>query len=83
LLSLPDILNTPLQAGNNGLNLAALHLAAYMQADHAFWFRLCGGDKDTFRWAFRALDLPFAVSPMWAVPVGQRNGYENARFCGQ
>ncbi|KAJ9094901.1 hypothetical protein QFC19_007757 [Naganishia cerealis] len=70
------------KAGNDGLNLAALHLAAYMQADHDFWFRMCGGDKDTFRWAFRALDLPFAVSPMWAVPLGQRNGFENGRFCG-
>ncbi|KAJ9122426.1 hypothetical protein QFC22_001851 [Naganishia vaughanmartiniae] len=70
------------KAGNDGLNLAALHLAAYMQADHDFWFHMCGGDKDTFRWAFRALDIPFAVSPMWAVPLGQRNGYDNGRFCG-
>lgn len=54
-----------------------------MQSDHDFWFRMCGGDKDTFRWAFRALDIPFATSPMWAVPLGQRNPFEGERFCGQ
>ncbi|KAJ9103730.1 hypothetical protein QFC21_002190 [Naganishia friedmannii] len=71
------------KAGNDGLNLAALHLAAYMQSENDFWFHMCGGDKDTFRWAFRALDIPFAVSPMWAVPLGHRNWFENGgRFCG-
>lgn len=30
------------QAGSNGLNMAALHLAAYMQHEKDFWFRLCG-----------------------------------------
>lgn len=34
--------------GNDGLNLAALHLANAMQTDHEFWFKLSGGDKDTF-----------------------------------
>lgn len=36
------------KAGNDGLNAAALHLAAYMQEDLDFWFHMCGGDKDTF-----------------------------------
>lgn len=34
--------------GNNGLNVAALHVAAHMQEEHEFYFRLSEGDKDTF-----------------------------------
>lgn len=34
--------------GNNGMNLAALHIAMHMQLDHDFYFSLSGGDKDTF-----------------------------------
>lgn len=30
------------------MNLAALHVAAHMQAEHEFYFGLSGGDKDTF-----------------------------------
>lgn len=36
------------KTGNNGLNLAALHVAAHMQEDNDFWFQLSEGDKDTF-----------------------------------
>lgn len=36
------------KSGNNGLNLAALHVAAHMQLEHQFYFRLSEGDKDTF-----------------------------------
>ena len=31
-----------------GLNLVALEIARAMQEDEEFWFRLSGGDKDTF-----------------------------------
>ena len=31
-----------------GMNLAALFAAEAMNANHEFWFRLSGGDKDTF-----------------------------------
>jgi hypothetical protein len=36
------------KSGNDGLNLAALHVAAHMQLEHQFYFRLSEGDKDTF-----------------------------------
>ncbi|OCF31451.1 hypothetical protein I316_06853 [Kwoniella heveanensis BCC8398] len=70
------------KAGNNGLNLAALVIASGMMEDREFWFHMCGGDKDTFRWAFRALDIEFAVSPRWMSALGIKNAYENGRFCG-
>ncbi|WVR04936.1 hypothetical protein IAU60_001948 [Kwoniella sp. DSM 27419] len=43
---------------------------------------MCGGDKDTFRWAFRALDIDFGVSPRWMSALGMHNSFENNRFCG-
>ncbi|WVQ98408.1 hypothetical protein IAU59_005531 [Kwoniella sp. CBS 9459] len=70
------------KAGNNGLNLAALVIASGMMEDREFWFHMCGGDKDTFRWAFRALGLDFAVSPRWMSALGIKNAYESGRFCG-
>lgn len=36
------------KTGNHGLNLAALHIAAHMQVEHPFYFKLSDGDKDTF-----------------------------------
>lgn len=36
------------KTGNSGLNLAALHIAAHMQLEHPFYFKLSDGDKDTF-----------------------------------
>ncbi|KAL7412809.1 mannosyltransferase putative-domain-containing protein [Mrakia frigida] len=68
--------------GNQGLNLAALHIAAIMQQDYRFWFSLSGGDKDTFRYAFHILDIPFAASPTWLSSMGSLNPFENNRFCG-
>ncbi|WWD15658.1 hypothetical protein CI109_100080 [Kwoniella shandongensis] len=70
------------KAGNNGLNFAALVIAAGMMNDREFWFHMCGGDKDTFRWAFRALGLDFGVSPRWMSTVGIKNSYDGGRFCG-
>jgi len=72
------------KTGNDGLNLAALYIAAYMQEkDHQdFYFKMCGGDKDTYRWAFRILDIPFTVSPRWATTLGSLNEEDNNRFCG-
>lgn len=68
------------KAGNNGLNTAALWLAAGMSFHHDFWFKLSGGDKDTFRWAFRALDIPYAAAPRWMSALGIMDG---DKFCGQ
>jgi len=36
------------KSGNDGLNLAALHVTMHMQLEHEFYFSLSGGDKDTF-----------------------------------
>lgn len=69
--------------GNAGLNLAALWIAAGMLHNNDFWFKMCGGDKDTFRWAFRALDIPYATSPRWLSALGILNKFDNDRFCGQ
>lgn len=68
------------KGGNGGLNLAALWLATGMMADDSFWFKLCGGDKDTFRWAFRALDIPYARSPRWLSALGYLQ--DSGAFCG-
>jgi alpha 1,2-mannosyltransferase len=70
------------KAGNSGLNLAALHLAAGMLDDHNrdFWLRISGGDKDTFRWGFRILDIPYAASPQFLTAVGFLES--NNAFCG-
>ena len=71
------------KAGNGGMNYAALLIAAGMQAEREFWFHMCGGDKDTFRWAFEALGIEFAESPRWMSALGSPNVYDNGRFCGQ
>jgi len=68
--------------GNDGRNLAALHIAAHMQANHDFYFALSGGDKDTFRYAFWVLGLPYATSPRWLSSLGFYNIYNDGRFCG-
>jgi len=70
------------KTGNNGLNLAALHVAAHMQLEHQFYFRLSEGDKDTFRYAFWALGIPYSVSPRWISSVGFNAPWDNDRFCG-
>lgn len=69
------------KAGNDGLNLAALHVAAGMMDEDSrdFWFKLAGGDKDTFRWAFRILDIPYVAAPRWMSALGFSDG---EKFCG-
>ncbi len=71
------------KAGNGGLNLAALLIAAGMQGEREFWFRMSGGDKDTFRWGFRALGLEWGEPPRWLSALGFLNSYDGGRFCGQ
>ncbi|KAF8307448.1 hypothetical protein DL93DRAFT_2087974 [Clavulina sp. PMI_390] len=70
------------KSGNDGLNLAALHVAMHMQLEHPFYFSLSGGDKDTFRYGFWALQLPYSVSPRWLSELGFRSPFDNNRFCG-
>ena len=71
------------KGGNNGLNLAALWIVVHMLEEREFWFKMCGGDKDAFRWAWRMLNLEFGVSPRWMGMVGFENAFQDRRFCGQ
>ncbi|KUI72471.1 Alpha-1,2-mannosyltransferase MNN2 [Cytospora mali] len=66
------------KSGNGGLNLAALYLAQYMAEEGSFWFS--GGDKDTFRYAFLALGIPYTPSPRWLSLLGNLDRRGN--FCG-
>jgi alpha 1,2-mannosyltransferase len=54
-----------------------------MMGERDFWFKMCGGDKDTFRWAFRVLGIDWRDSPRWMSALGFKNGLDNGRFCGQ
>ncbi|KAG9123912.1 hypothetical protein FRC07_013535, partial [Ceratobasidium sp. 392] len=66
--------------GNNGLNLAALHVAIHMAHEQSFYYSLSGGDKDTFRYAFWALGLDYTPAPRWVSSIGSKS-FDN-RFCG-
>jgi hypothetical protein len=56
----------------------ALNLAAYLQSQSDFYFQLLMGDKDTFKYAFRALGSPYhMVLPHLGV-IGTKSG----SFCG-
>lgn len=66
------------KSGNEGLNLAALYLAQYMAEEGDFWFS--GGDKDTFRYAFLALGIPYTPAPRWLSLLG--NPDPRGKFCG-
>ncbi|KAJ7141218.1 hypothetical protein C8R44DRAFT_866853 [Mycena epipterygia] len=67
--------------GNDGLNLAALHVAVHMVHEQLFYYSLSEGDEDTFRYAFWALGpagtglYPRATVVLHGKKVGDR-------FCG-
>ncbi|GAA5878956.1 hypothetical protein JCM3774_000672 [Rhodotorula dairenensis] len=67
-----------------GLNLVALEIARAMQEDEDFWFRLSGGDKDTFRFGFYFLSLPYAMAPHYPSSLGalHPDSFEGHAFCG-
>ncbi|GAA5996814.1 uncharacterized protein JCM10292_003218 [Rhodotorula paludigena] len=68
-----------------GMNLVALEVARAMMEEEAFWFRLSGGDKDTFRFAFFLLSLPYSMAPLYPSALGgPRLGrpYRGHTFCG-
>ncbi|KAH8648483.1 mannosyltransferase putative-domain-containing protein [Xylariales sp. PMI_506] len=70
------------KSGNGGLNLAALYLAHYMQTEGGYWFS--GGDKDTFRYAFLVLGIPYTPAPRWLALLGHQlaQGSDKSVFCG-
>lgn len=68
------------KSGNGGLNLAALYLAQHMAEDGSYWFS--GGDKDTFRYAFLALGIPYTPAPRWLSLLGSNLTPQSDIFCG-
>ncbi|GAA5961179.1 hypothetical protein JCM3765_001254 [Sporobolomyces pararoseus] len=70
----------------NGLNGIAMEIVKEMNREHEFWFRLSGGDKDTFRYAFYFLDLPYSLAPHYPSSVGdflpKHQIYKGHTFCG-
>ncbi|KAF8318463.1 hypothetical protein DL93DRAFT_389925 [Clavulina sp. PMI_390] len=70
------------KTGNGGLNLAALHIAAHMQLERDFYFRLSEGDKDTFKYAFWVLGIPYTMSPRWLGTLGFHPTWDPNQFCG-
>ncbi|WVQ95170.1 hypothetical protein IAU59_002264 [Kwoniella sp. CBS 9459] len=71
--------------GNNGLNLAILHLSNHMMQNPDMYGFLSYGDKDTFRFSFYALGLPYQqASKLFASAGGYQteNGESSLDFCG-
>ncbi|BGP40398.1 hypothetical protein JCM10449v2_004360 [Rhodotorula kratochvilovae] len=54
----------------SGINLVALEVARAMMREEEFWFRLSGGDKDLFRFAFLFLSLPYSMAPHYPSALG-------------
>ncbi|CAK9781972.1 hypothetical protein CC85DRAFT_313059 [Cutaneotrichosporon oleaginosum] len=74
------------KSGNNGLNLAVLHLSNHMMDNNEMYGNLGYGDKDTYRYAFYALGLNYQQAPRLLASVG---GYQRQDgtsspdyFCG-
>ncbi|WVW85356.1 hypothetical protein I302_107394 [Kwoniella bestiolae CBS 10118] len=71
--------------GNNGLNLAILHLSNHMMTNPDLYGFLSYGDKDTFRYSFYALGLPYQQAPKIFATTGgyqTQNGESSLDFCG-
>ncbi|KAK6910896.1 hypothetical protein I203_104931 [Kwoniella mangroviensis CBS 8507] len=71
--------------GNNGLNLAILHLSNHMMTNPDMYGFLSYGDKDTFRYSFYALGLPYQQAPKIFATTGgyqTQNGESSLDFCG-
>lgn len=56
-----------------------LQLAWYMQKHYDIYFQFLNGDKDTFKYAWKALDVPYH---MIEALVGMAGNMVNGRFCG-
>ncbi|WWC90587.1 uncharacterized protein L201_005523 [Kwoniella dendrophila CBS 6074] len=70
---------------NNGLNLAILHLSNHMMINPDMYGFLSYGDKDTFRYSFYALGLPYQQAPKIFATTGgyqTQNGESSLDFCG-
>lgn len=74
------------KSANNGLNLAVLHLSVHMMDNPDMYGWLSYGDKDTYRYSFYALGLPYQQAPRLFSSVGgyQRQDATSSPdyFCG-
>ncbi|RZJ51467.1 MAG: hypothetical protein EOO19_00490, partial [Chryseobacterium sp.] len=66
------------RAGNNGLNLAVLHLANHMMDNEDMYGFLSYGDKDTFRFAWLALGTPYYMIEYPAGTCGYISHLDNS-----
>lgn len=64
---------------DKGRHWIPLQLAWYMQYYHELYFKLLNGDKDTFQYAWRALNAPFHRIQTF---LGMAGMMVNGRFCG-
>lgn len=54
-----------------------------MLNERDFWYHMEGGDKDAFRWAWRALGMEWTDPGAWMAGVGFVNHKEGGKFCAQ
>lgn len=71
------------KTANGGMALAALLVADEMNRDIAFWYKLSGGDKDTFRYATFFLGVGYTAVEAYPASVGSVvPAHEGHTFCG-
>lgn len=56
-----------------------LQLAWYLQKHYEIYFQFLNGDKDTFKYAWKALDMPYTMAEAF---VGMAGTMAGDRFCG-
>ena len=64
---------------NKRIGFKALLLSMFFQKDHAFYFRILLGDKDTFRFAWKLTQTPYYMIEQ---PAGVAGRIRQGKFCG-
>ncbi|KAJ3352374.1 hypothetical protein HDU83_008139 [Entophlyctis luteolus] len=59
--------------------IRGLRLAAHFCSNADFYFRFIWGDKDAFRWGFKASNTPYFLNPNYVVSVGVAVSIDNPR----
>ncbi|KAJ3098155.1 hypothetical protein HK100_005161, partial [Physocladia obscura] len=59
--------------------IRGLKLAAHFCSHADFYFRFIWGDKDAFRWAFKASNTPYFLNPNYLVSLGVAVSLDNPR----
>ncbi|ORX48808.1 nucleotide-diphospho-sugar transferase [Hesseltinella vesiculosa] len=57
-----------------------LQLAWYMNQNNDIYFQFLNGDKDTFKYAWKALDHSYDMNPIYLAMAGTQD--EDGEFCG-